>query len=74
MGHAIVQRLHVGVRRGATEPCAGACALVCEECGWVAPIDDSAADRALRRLSRRVSPAGAEYEVRIYGLCARCKP
>jgi Fe2+ or Zn2+ uptake regulation protein len=74
MGHAIVQRLHVGVRRDAAEPFAGACTLVCEECGRVEPVDDAAADRALRRLSRRVSPAGAEYEVTFYGLCARCQP
>ena len=51
---------------------AAGCRLVCQECGRIEPLHDARITRALERLLRRVPLAQPEYELTVYGLCARC--
>jgi Fur family ferric uptake transcriptional regulator len=47
--------------------------MVCDSCGDVFPFEDAELERAVTRLSRRVSFDVAEHEVVLHGACADCR-
>jgi Fur family ferric uptake transcriptional regulator len=46
--------------------------LVCDRCGNVQPFEDPELERALERLSRRVSYKVDEHDVVLHGACGDC--
>lgn len=47
--------------------------LVCDSCGQVAPFEDSALERAIAQLSRRLSFAVDDHDVVLHGACNDCR-
>src|SRR3954465_8634143 len=47
--------------------------MVCDDCGNVLPFEDSALERSIAPLSRRLGFDVAEHEVVLHGSCG-CKP
>jgi Fur family ferric uptake transcriptional regulator len=45
---------------------------VCRRCGRTEPFEDPGLERAISRVSRRVSVDVAEHDVVLRGLCERC--
>ncbi len=45
---------------------------ICRECGRMVPFEDSSLERAIDRVSGRMSFDAAEHEVVIRGRCDRC--
>ena len=72
MDTEIVQAVRTSTPPVDGEPSTEKCRLVCEECGRIEPLRDARTTRSLERLLRRVPLALADYELTIYGLCARC--
>jgi Fur family ferric uptake transcriptional regulator len=47
--------------------------LVCDRCGEIAPFEDPALERAIERVSRRLSFSVAEHDVVLHGACSDCR-
>jgi len=47
--------------------------LVCDRCGQVAPFADATLERAIERVSRRLSFSVAEHDVVLHGACRDCR-
>lgn len=46
--------------------------VVCDSCGTVEPFEDQALERAITRLSDKVSFDVAEHDVTLHGTCPAC--
>ena len=45
---------------------------ICRDCGRMIPFEDASLERAINKVSGRMSFAAAEHEVTIRGRCERC--
>jgi Fur family transcriptional regulator, ferric uptake regulator len=72
----VVQRVEIGqgvvryepVRRGSGHHHH----LVCDTCGRLQPFSDDELERAIRRVSARLTLSVSEHEVVLHGACATC--
>jgi Fur family transcriptional regulator, ferric uptake regulator len=73
---AVVQRVQVGQGIVRFEPVRGGPGhhhhLVCDRCGRLEPFSDDGLERAIDRLSERLSLRVSEHEVVIHGACEAC--
>ena len=47
--------------------------VVCDSCGTVEPFEDAALERAIHRLSDKVSFDVAAHDVTLHGTCPACR-
>ena len=73
----LVQRLDLGSGEKRYEPHGSAGEhhhhLVCDTCGSVEPFEDPELERALEKLSRRVTYAIDDHDVVLHGACGACR-
>jgi Fur family ferric uptake transcriptional regulator len=48
--------------------------LVCDHCGRLEPFTDEGLERAIKRVSERLSLRVSEHEIVLHGACESCSP